>query len=107
MWDNDALLMDVSTTLSGRMHGLEILVYPVLSPMMTPISNIYDVEKINESIIGISGNQKCDSKQVGKIHGQVNQVDGTELIMDMYPVKYCTRATENMLFHNSHFISED
>ena len=55
---------------------------------------MYDVAKINEQIVGISG--KVTATKNGKILGHVKQVDGTELVIEMYPVKYCPIATEKL-----------
>ena len=65
-------------------------------------TNMYDVTKINEKIVGISGN--VTATKMGKILGHVKQVDGTESIVEMYPVKYCPRATKK-LFSITAFLS--
>ncbi len=53
---------------------------------------MYDVKIINEQIVGILGN--VTATKLGKILGQVKQLDGTDTIVKMYPVKYCPRATK-------------
>ncbi len=65
-------------------------------------TTMYDVTKINEQIVGISG--KVTATKMEKILGCVKQVDGTESIIEMYPVKYCPRATEK-LFSITAFLS--
>ncbi len=47
------------------------------------------MKKINEQIVGTTN-------KLGKILGQVNQVDGTETTIVMNPVKYCPQATKNL-----------
>ncbi len=52
------------------------------------------MKKINQQIVGISGN--VTATKLGKIFGQVKQVDGTETTIEMYPVKFCPKATKNL-----------
>ena len=55
---------------------------------------MYDVIKIDESIQGSSFNMKAAQK--GKLHVKVRQVDGSEILHTLCPVKYCKQAGTNL-----------
>ncbi len=55
---------------------------------------MYNVKKINEKIVGILGNVMAT--KLGKLLGWVKQVGSNETTTEMYPVKYCSGATENL-----------
>ena len=59
-------------------------------------TGLYDVAKINELVQGNSDYVSTTKK--GKIDLKVNQVDGSEPVHILWPMKYCARAGANSIF---------
>ncbi len=55
-------------------------------------TSMYNLKKIDEQIVDIHWN--VAATKLGKILGQVKQVDSAETTVEMYPVKYCPQAWE-------------
>ena len=57
-------------------------------------TTLYNIANINELVQGSLDNMSITMK--GKLHVKVHQVDVTELVHILWPIKYCTKAGANL-----------
>ena len=65
-------------------------------------TDLYDVTEINKLVQGSVGNMSATKK--GKLHMKVCQVDGSEWVYIVWPVKYCVKEGANLYSLTCNFL---